>query len=85
MRIALGDTWKPTDKSVEFVFNFTDVRANIDFLTANDNIRNNTIFSNDTNVLQTGANVVYNDTATREIHLLINGKNASRNPLIMKA
>jgi hypothetical protein len=29
--------------------------------------------------------LVYNDTATREIHYLINGKNASRTSLVMKA
>lgn len=27
---------------------------------------------------QTGDNIIYNDTSTREIHLIINGKNASR-------
>jgi hypothetical protein len=34
---------------------------------------------------QFGVNIVYNDTATREIHYLINGKNASRTSLVMNA
>ena len=34
-------------------------------------------------LLQTGDNVVYNDTPTREIHVLINGKNTSRTNLVM--
>lgn len=70
---------------MKFVFNFTDVRAKVDFLTGKDNIKNETLLSFSNAVLQTGANIVYNDTATREIHLLINGKNSTRNPLVMKA
>jgi hypothetical protein len=33
---------------------------------------------------QTGANVVYNDTAKRQIHYIINGKNSTRTSLVMK-
>ena len=84
MQVSLSPHWKETDQDVYFVFNFTDVRAKYDFLTGGDNIKNETIKSTDGNVLQTGANIVYNDTAVREVHLLINGKNATRNPLVMK-
>jgi hypothetical protein len=40
MRVDLGATWKPTDKDVYIIHNFTDVRAKVDFLTGNDNIKN---------------------------------------------
>jgi len=83
MRVDLGATWKPTDKDVYIIHNFTDVRAKIDFLTGGDNIKNGTLLSTNSSIRQFGANVLYNDTATREIHYLINGKNASRTSLVM--
>jgi hypothetical protein len=83
MRVDLGATWKPTDKDVYIIHNFTDVRAKIDFLTGGDNIKNGTLLSTNSSIRQFGANVLYNDTATREIHYLINGKNPSRTSLVM--
>ena len=65
------------------IHNFTDVRAKFDFLTGKDNIKNLTLLSSNSAVLQTGANVVYNDTSVRQIHFLINGKNDTRNPLVI--
>ena len=84
MQMTLSPRWEATDKDVYFIFNFTDVRAKVDFIIGNEIIKNETIKSTDPAVLQTGANIVYNDTAVREIHLLANGKNASRNNLVMK-
>lgn len=78
MQIDLSPHWKPTDKDVYFIHNFTDVRAQIDFLTGGENIKNETILTTNNAPKQTGVNIVYNDTATREVHFLINGKNASR-------
>ena len=78
MQINLSPHWKTTDKDVYFIHNFTDVRAKIDFLTGGDNIQNETILNTNNAPKQTGVNIVYNDTATREVHFLINGKNASR-------
>lgn len=43
-----------------------------------------TLLSSDNAVLQTGANVVYNETAKREIHFLVNGKNSTRKNIVMK-
>ncbi len=40
MQVDLSPHWKPTDKSVYFMHNFTDVRAKVDFLTGGDNIQN---------------------------------------------
>lgn len=82
--MTLSPLWDVNDKDIRFVFNFTDVRAKVDFLTGNDNIKNETLLSSSNAILQTGANVVYNDTDTREIHVLINGKNSSRKTLVMK-
>lgn len=84
MRIDFSPHWKATDKDVYFIHNFTDVRAKVDFLTGGDNIQNQTILATNNAPKQTGVNIVYNDTATREIHYIINGKNASRTSLIMQ-
>ncbi len=59
------------------------MRAKFDFLTGKDNIKNLTLLSSDAKVLQTGANVVYNDTSMRQIHFILNGKNATRNPMVI--
>jgi len=34
---------------------------------------------------ETGANSLFNDTATRELHFIINGKNSSRTNLVMQS
>jgi hypothetical protein len=38
MQVDLSPHWKPTDKDLYLIHNFTDVRAKIDFLTGGDNI-----------------------------------------------
>jgi len=43
MQVTLSEHWKPTDKDVYIIHNFTDVRARVDFLTAGDNIKNTTL------------------------------------------
>lgn len=84
MQLTLSQHWAENDKDVHFLFNFTDVRAQIDFKTAGDIIKNGTILPTSNAPKQFGANVVYNDSETREFHLLVNGKNASRKVLIMQ-
>lgn len=71
---------------VNFFFNFTDVRAEVDFVTGRTGviIANNTLANKTSAMLQTGDNVVYNDTATRMIQFYADGKNKSRNPVIME-
>ena len=83
MQVTLSPHWKPTDKDVYIIHNFTDVRAKVDFLTAGDSIKNTTLLQN-TALKHFGANVVYNQTAVREIHYLVNGKNSSRKELVMR-
>ena len=85
MRMTLSERWKKNDKSVNMIFNFTDVRAEIDFVTPAGNITNGTLLSVSPLSLSTGDNIVYNDTATREIHLVANGLNWKRNPVSMVA
>ena len=84
MQVDINQRWTPTDKDIYIIHNFTDVRAKIDFLTGGDNIKNETLLSQDASVRQFGANIVYNDTETREIHYIINGKNKTRNSLVMQ-
>lgn len=70
------------------VLNFTDVREKVEIITAGDTIENMTLLNKTTKntpqLLETGDNTIYNDTATREIHLYLNGKNSSRSRVIMK-
>src|ERR1700733_12085717 len=79
MEMDLSTRWEKTDKSVYLVFNHTDVRAKVEFrdLDTNKVIANSTLNPSDSNniLLQAGDNVVYNDTPTREIHVIVNGNN----------
>jgi hypothetical protein len=84
MQVDLSPHWKTTDKDVYFIHNFTDVRAKVEFLTAGDSIKNTTLLTTANALKQTGVNVVYNDTAVREMHFLLNGKNQSRSQLVIK-
>jgi hypothetical protein len=43
MQVTLSPHWKPTDKDIYIIHNFTDVRAKVDFLTAGDSIKNTTL------------------------------------------
>lgn len=83
MQVTLSPHWNPNDKDLYLIHNFTDVRAKFDFLTGNDNIKNLTLLSTNSTVRQTGANVVYNDTSVRQVHFILNGKNATRNPMVI--
>ena len=83
MRFTLSSRWTDKDHGVYFVSNFTDVRAAVYVVTDGINITNNTLGTEASSKWQTGDNVIYNDTATREIHVYVNGKNYSRNPVTM--
>jgi hypothetical protein len=83
MNLQLSPRWLPTDKGINLVMNFTDIRAKVEMITGNDIIENATLTSKTASQLQTGDNIVYNDTETREIHLHINGKNKTRSSLKM--
>lgn len=76
MNFEIAQPYLPTDKSVYLVHNFTDVREGIEVLDRGTNILypNETIASNSDDWVA-GQNWVYNDTETRELHIIINGKN----------
>ena len=50
---------------------------------ANEVILNTTLTTKSNALLQSGDNIIYNDTSVRMIHLVINGKNISRTSLFM--
>lgn len=79
----MSSRWTKTDYGIHFVHNFTDVRAAVYVVTAGVNITNETLTTLSASKLSTGDNVIYNDTATREVHFYVNGKNYSRNPVTM--
>jgi len=83
LEITRSVKWQETDKNVHLVFNFTDVRENVEVIAGGEIIENKTLISKSASKLETGDNVIYNDTAVREIHLNVNGKNASRSSVKM--
>ena len=78
MEFDLSEKWTPNDLDTIFAINFTDVRAQVNFTVNGQLMPNNSIFMNDFANHQFGANVVYNDTPTREMYFLVNGKNSSK-------
>jgi hypothetical protein len=67
------------------VFNFTEARARVNITTGGSLVPNATLTTLTGALLQTGANIVYNDTAVRLIEFLVNGKNSSRSSVVMAA
>lgn len=85
LTIDASERWEDGDKSIYLVHNWTDVRQAIDFKVGVNGQSNGFLFENDTidadeNNWVFGQHVVYNETAVRETHLIINGKNQSGNP-----
>jgi hypothetical protein len=78
MLLELSPKWQPSDKGINMVMNFTDIRAKVEVITGGDFIENTTLTTKAANQLQTGDNIIYNDTESRQIHLHINGKNKTR-------
>ena len=62
--------------------NFTDVREAVEVKTGGGLIPNNTMNTKNAADYQTGDNVIYNDTARREIHVVINGKNKTKSSIV---
>lgn len=78
MQFELSKKWIPNDKSIYFVHNFTDVREGVDVETGGEKIENTTLTKKQKPQWASGDNVIYNDTETREMHFVVNGKNQSR-------
>lgn len=64
--------------------NFTDRREMVEVFTGGDVILNETLTEFDESEWETGHNIVFNDTATREIHMVINGRNQTRNSVRLR-
>mmetsp|Transcript_29266 Transcript_29266/g.28405 ORF Transcript_29266/g.28405 Transcript_29266/m.28405 type:complete len:216 (-) Transcript_29266:2472-3119(-) len=80
MRYVLSNRWENSDLEIELVMNFTDKRENVEFYSGGSMIDNET-FLND--VRKTGDNWVLNDTETRLIYAVANGKDHERNVVEM--
>ena len=84
MKVTLSNRWKPSDSGIYMIFNHTDVRAAVDIIGGDGSkVLNQTLINKTMSTWMTGDNVVYNETATRMIHVYANGKNVTRNPLTM--
>ena len=70
---STAESWEPEDKSIYMIHNFTDVRDDIQVHVNSHRIPNNTIPENEEDYM-IGQNIVYPDTATRELHFIVNGK-----------
>ena len=75
--------WEQSDKSVEFVAPHYEVRETIEFEPANSGLQaNETLLDTSEAKLIMGHNVVYNETETREMHFVVNGRDDSSSMLI---
>lgn len=85
----MSEEWLPTDKNVMFIYNHTDVRAEINVTVGDQQILNNTLPAGqkiDDITMMHGQNVLYNQTEVREFRWVINGKNSSAwKPVTLKA
>jgi hypothetical protein len=82
MTIDMSDRWEETDRNLYLVHNYTDVRAIMDVNVGTELLDNNTLPSmgiDDAN-FKTGQNIHLNDTAVRQLHFVINGKNLTDFP-----
>mmetsp|Transcript_58622 Transcript_58622/g.80476 ORF Transcript_58622/g.80476 Transcript_58622/m.80476 type:complete len:241 (+) Transcript_58622:2328-3050(+) len=79
MHYEVSEKWTKDDLDVYLVHNFTDVREAVNF-TVNGDIDQQ--IANDTFMaglpMNNGQNLVLNDTETREIHWVVNGKPSNR-------
>jgi len=79
MKVYISEEYTPTDESLYFVHNFTDVRAAIDVTYNGDLTPNNTIPTNPDDYI-TGQNLVLNNTnpddpREQTFSFIVNGKN----------
>lgn len=80
---TISSAQQETDLPIELMIKHFDVREAVWVDTNLERVDNETLTTKDPLTLQTGDNIVYNDTETREIHLLINGRNDTINKITM--
>jgi len=75
MKFEMSERWETDDLNVYFVHNFTDVREAVYFdIDADENQRMANDTYNEAYPMNSGQNLVLNDTDTREIYFVANGK-----------
>lgn len=75
MKFEMSERWETDDLNVLFVHNFTDVREAVYFDINGDEAQrmaNETY--NEAYPMNSGQNLILNDTETREIYFVANGK-----------
>ena len=78
MRYELSERGEPTDKNIFFQTNFTETRTALKFVAGGTLIPNNTLTTKAVADLENGDNLVRNDTATRLIDFVVNGRNRTK-------
>jgi hypothetical protein len=87
MKFEVNENWETTDHNVLINMNFTETREVMNVTTgygSGDLIANATLTSKASSDWQTGDNICYNDTETREFEFVINGKNSSKSEITIK-
>ena len=75
--------WEQADGSIELILPFYEEREVIDFTSDESGLHaNKTLTETSEADLVMGMNVVYNETETREMHFVINGRDNSSNLLV---
>ena len=66
--------------------NFTETREAINFtsIRSREQIMNKTLWDNTAAERETGDNIIFNDTETREFEFVVNGKNCEKNDILME-
>jgi hypothetical protein len=84
MKFEVSENWESTDHKIMINMNFTETREVMNVTTnygSGDLIANATLTTKAESDWQTGDNICYNDTETREFEFVINGKNSSKNEI----
>lgn len=85
--MEVSERWEPTDSNIFINMNFTETREAVNITThygAGEQIMNKTLIEKSTTALETGDNWILNDTETREINFVVNGKNPDKNNILFE-
>jgi len=81
MQIDMSSRWDTNDENVILQFNHTDVREMVNVTRNGELVQNDTINTVSQANWQAGDYVHYNDTSTRHVKVVVNGKNETTNTL----
>lgn len=86
MKFEVSERWETTDLTTYFNMNFTETREAVNFTTGYGGgvqILNETLINKRSTELETGDNWILNDTETREINFVVNGRNPDNREILM--